>query len=132
MKRSAFLKQLSREHHLALSIGRLCVRAAESGDKDNISAVCKKLNQAFLNELEPHFKVEENTLFPRMQLAGSIELVKRALNDHATLRALMAKISIEKSPTEIAAFGNLLISHVRFEERELFNVAEKLLNLDAE
>lgn len=130
MKRSEFLKQLSREHHLALSIGKLCVRIAESGDNEGIAAVCEKLNQAFHTELEPHFNIEEKDLFPRMQLAGEAELVERALNDHASLREMITTINTEKNPAEIAAFGTFLIAHVWFEERELFNVAEKILHLE--
>lgn len=130
MKRSEFLKPLSREHHSALSLGMSCIRAAESGDKESIAAVCEKLNRAFRNELEPHFNLEEKDLFPRMELAGAAELVKRALKDHAALREMITKINTEKTPTELAAFGALLIAHVRFEEKELFNVAEKILHLE--
>ena len=130
MKRSKFLTQLSRDHHLALSLGKLCIRAAESGGKESIETVCEKLNQAFHTELKPHFSIEEQDLFPRLQLAGESELVKRALNDHAALREMITTINIEKNPARIAAFGTLLIAHVRFEERELFNVAEKVLHLD--
>lgn len=57
-------------------------------------------------------------------------MVKRALKDHAALREMITTINTEKPPAELAAFGALLIAHVRFEERELFNVAEKILHLE--
>ncbi|MEZ0237773.1 MAG: hypothetical protein ACAH06_06900 [Methylophilaceae bacterium] len=52
------------------------------------------------------------------------------MKDHAALREMITTINTEKPPAELAAFGALLIAHVRFEERELFNVAEKILHLE--
>lgn len=132
MKRSAALKSLSQDHHLALVLGKRCVEAAASGCKENITDVYEKLRDSnYFNELETHFRAEEQELFPRMVNAGEVALIEKALQDHHELRRLMQRITAEKEAGDIGAFGNCLIAHVRFEERELFCIAEKVLHLNS-
>jgi hypothetical protein len=123
MKRSPALRQLSREHHTALSLALRIAKATEPAAQERLLATIPAL---FRGELEPHFREEERSLLPQLAQAGETILVARTLDDHAQLRALAAAIA-GGDATALAPFGTLLQAHVRFEERELFVVAEQRL-----
>jgi len=88
----------------------------------------ENMKQHFALELEPHFRVEEEWLFPQLEAAGEPVLVAQARADHARLREL---VRTEPAPRLAREFSELLHHHVRFEERELFPRAESLLSLRA-
>jgi len=126
MKRSAALQPLSREHHTALTLAKACERAVQSHDEDRVVKTCQRVIQAFSDELEPHFQVEEQSLLPLLHGAENRSLEQRTLADHRKLRVLLNGLR----QNDIAAldnFGKLLSAHVRFEERELFPALEGLL-----
>lgn len=123
MKRSPALLKLSREHHTALSLALRIERG------DNAVALMADLPTIFRNELEPHFQEEENALLPRLQAAGEEALVSRTLAEHAQIRQLVAQIA-GGDTASLQPFGELLRAHVRFEERELFVTAERVLPAD--
>jgi hypothetical protein len=129
MKRSPALQTLSRDHHTALLLTKACTRAAESGDEKTIAAICARVEQVFGEALAPHFKLEEEKLLPRMKAAGELALVKRTIQEHAHLRAMVQNISHHGDAAALATFASLLASHVRFEERELFVTVEQLFPL---
>ena len=129
MKRSPALQALSREHHTALVLSKACAGAAASKDAEKIAAQCAKVKRVFEQELEPHFKLEEEQLLPRMQAAGELALVERTLQENRDLRAMATSIALRGNAEALTAFAELLASHVRFEERELFATAERLLPL---
>lgn len=126
MKRHAALLQLSREHHQALKLSRLARFASDSGHALAIAEAAEKIVEAFPNELEPHFQVEENDLLPALVAAGASALVERTLAEHAELRDLNRRL-VEADSESLARFATLLHDHVRFEERELFETAQNLL-----
>ncbi len=80
--------------------------------------------------LQPHFAIEEAHLFPALGQAGQGALVQRALDDHAALRACVRRIAAGETAA-LHDFGARLDAHVRFEERELFPVAEAVLSANA-
>lgn len=126
MKRAPALQQLSREHHGALVLAQ---RIARAGDAAAIAALMTDIPQIFRDELEPHFRCEEDSLLPRLDDAGLPALAERTREEHRRLRALAATIAAGDSGDESAAietFGRELAAHVRFEERELFPAAEAL------
>jgi hypothetical protein len=123
MKRSPALLQLSREHHTALS---LALRIAKATDPAAQQTLLVTVPALFRGELEPHFQEEEHNLLPQLAATGETTLVARTLDEHAQMRALAAAIAAGEA-TALAPFGRLLQAHVRFEERELFAVAEQRL-----
>lgn len=123
MKRDARLAGLSREHHRALVLARRCVRAAGEEGLD-LARAWRDVKEAFAGELAPHFAIEERTLFEALSRAGQVALVERARREHERLRELTRGDGRD----DLAAFGELLASHVRFEERELFPCAEANLS----
>jgi len=120
MKRSPALIKLSREHHTALS---LALRIERGGDA---AALQDKVPTIFREELEAHFQEEENSLLPQLLLAGEETLVNRTLAEHRQLRKLVDRIAAGDLAS-LPAFAEQLRAHVRFEERELFMVAERVL-----
>jgi hemerythrin-like domain-containing protein len=124
MKRSSALKSLARDHHLTLVLARRAQRSAVMTSDDQLQLLAD-LKTAFIELLEPHFKIEEQKLFPAILSKGESAGVGRALADHQTLRDYMKRI--RRGDTEcLEMFGELLASHVRFEDRELLGQAEML------
>ena len=123
MKRSLALRQLSREHHTALS---LALRIAKATEPAAQTALLASVPPLFRGELDPHFQEEERSLLPQLAAAGKTALVARTLDEHAQMRSLATAIAAGDTAA-LAPFGELLQAHVRFEERELFAVAERLL-----
>lgn len=125
MKRHQELQNLSREHHGALQLALKAKRAAMSGDQTQIKAMAATCITAFHAELDPHFVVEENTLLPLLLAAGEDNLVTQVKCDHKELRRLSVQLQQADVKT-LHGFAELLTSHVRFEEREVFVVLEAL------
>jgi hemerythrin-like domain-containing protein len=124
MKRHEKLQDLSREHHDALRLALHAKRAALSGDVAQVAASALACVNAFSLELDPHFVIEENDLLPPLAQSGEPELAQRTLNEHTELRRLVAQLRQPDAAT-LLGFSELLSAHVRFEERELFEVIER-------
>jgi hemerythrin-like domain-containing protein len=127
VKRHLHLQPLSDDHHRALVVARRIGLAAKM-DPAALTKTWDDLRQRFARELEPHFRVEEEWLFPQLESKGEHTLVGRARADHSRLRELVCS---EPDAVVAAQFAQLLHRHVRFEERELFPRAESLLPLPA-
>lgn len=129
MKRSLPLMALSREHHAALVLAKKA-RALGSSTADAAAIeFMRGLPAIFASELAPHFRVEEEALLPALRRActeAAIAAVERTLAEHVELIDLIRRAG-EGDATSLAAFGARLEAHVRFEERELFPLAETLL-----
>ena len=122
MKRHPSLRSLSSEHHSGLVLAR---RARKAADQDTSiqAATWKAIQLAFQSELEPHFQREEQGLLPVLRTAGEVELVNRTLHEHRSMRLLV----LEDNPDKLASFAELLRAHIRFEEKELFETAQRVL-----
>lgn len=126
MKRCPELQDLSREHHTALQLALQLKRAAVSGDEARIEAACLRVRDVFARELLPHFREEEDCLLPQLAGAGANAVVARTLIEHRALQRLVRELEIP-DPEVLLRFAELMAEHVRFEERELFELAEALL-----
>lgn len=124
MKRSAALQPLSREHHAALKLAKACECAA--GDAGRVSEVCLRVIDEFRNQLRPHFLVEEREWLPLLEAGEMKAMAARTLAEHDQLRSLAGELEQRCAPETLQRFGSALAAHVRFEERELFPVLEKL------
>lgn len=127
MKRHQALQDLSREHHTALQLALKAKRAAVSGDQTLIETAAAACRTAYSAELDPHFFVEETVLLPLLLGAGEDALVARVEYDHRALRDLCAQLQQPDAAATLLQFAECLTAHVRFEERELFGVVERLL-----
>jgi hemerythrin-like domain-containing protein len=124
VKRSPSLIPLSHDHHHALVAAR---RLRLAADRDDAAAEAAAFARFFSEESVPHFREEEERLFPLVAFSDEARpLVVRALLEHQQLHALVRELSSgERARLHEAA--ELLEAHVRFEERELFPLIERLL-----
>ncbi|MGW1453586.1 hemerythrin domain-containing protein [Salegentibacter agarivorans] len=124
IKRHEALKPLSREHHHGLL---LCWKIRQGVKKEVEVARIKAYTEWFkIHYLDPHFEAEEKHIFP--VLGNEHELVKRALKEHRRLKRLFS----QDTEVEIA-LNNIeeeLDSHIRFEERVLFNEIQEVASAE--
>lgn len=130
MKRHPDLQQLSREHYGALKLARDARRAAASGEPGAVSALAQRVVEVFAAELDPHFCVEEQGILVLLAQSCRHELAQRTRADHAELRRL-ARLLANPDADTLSRFAELLATHVRFEEREVFEAAQARLAMDA-
>jgi hypothetical protein len=118
------LRPLSRDHCHALVLGAF-IGAICSRDGMNAHDV-EVVRKRFAAEITPHFPVEE-ALLVALQGHGVDHLVARARKDHATMLRLLEG-ALARHTSCMCELGELLIEHVRFEERELYPACEQLLS----
>lgn len=120
IKRNKWLQPLSREHHHSLL---LCWKIRTGFSKGiEVERMKKYADWFFKNHIQPHFEVEEKYIFP--VLGNENELVKKALSEHRRLTRLFEnRDEIEKS---LSLIEEELESHIRFEERVLFNEIQQI------
>jgi iron-sulfur cluster repair protein YtfE (RIC family) len=135
MKRHKALQSLSQEHHHGLLLAQLI--KAESPDYKNLPNTTngkKEYTIRFFEEnLVPHFKKEEEVLFPCSR-GKNVEIEKQIdelIDQHKKIYQLVARLNVSASPeTELNELGNLLEVHIRKEERELFRELQLILSED--
>ncbi|WP_127844638.1 hemerythrin domain-containing protein [Psychroflexus aestuariivivens] len=122
LKRHKALQNLSREHHdglvFALRLQKGVAKKAKLQEMEDYAEWFWK------NYLISHFKMEEQHLFPK--LGEAHELVEEAKEQHRKL-----KYFFEIQSKDYADFKNIyemLQTHIRLEERELFNLIQERLN----
>lgn len=136
MKRHQALIPLSHDHHHTLVEARHLHRGADAPDP--IAAVTAFL-AFFTASVVPHFREEEELLFPHVAEAEEAEkLVVRALLEHQRLHAAAAELRelLRERDDRVLVrpmrdLAGLLEAHVRFEERQLFPLIEELVSEEA-
>lgn len=130
MKRHEALHQLSFDHQHALARA-LRLRRARDGDDAARAAERSSFVEFAASSLEPHFVDEERIVASALEATEGAPTVAaaqaRMLAEHAELRAAFRTLS-EAGPVprgeELFAIGQLLTDHIRFEERELFELLQ--------
>lgn len=125
MKRVPQLRDLSDDHHTGLVLARRCRQAGRPDSESSPEVVWNQVLEAFSSHLEPHFQIEEQHLLPALEAMGEAALARRIREDHSALRAL--RESDAPSRASIDHFGELLESHIRFEERQVFEPTQDRL-----
>ena len=118
IKRHRAIVSFSRDHHFGL----LLVWKIRQGLKRAVNAerISNYLLYYFQEDLEKHFKEEEEFLFSK--LAVDDDLRMQAEQDHRAIYKLVAAIGENKSNTALLnQLADELEKHIRFEERKLFN-----------
>lgn len=120
IERNENLKAISREHHHSLL---LCWKIRTGFKKDiDLVRIKSYVNWYYTNHLQPHFEIEEKYIFPI--LGKKHKLVKKAITEHLRLSRLFEESTdLLKSLTLIE---EELESHIRFEERVLFNEIQSI------
>ena len=140
MKRAPELRDLSDHHHRGLVQARRLKRAA-TGDEANMPEETAEAFLEFWQEgTTTHFREEEEVLLPvlaryREDLLGREPVVEMLLQ-HARIRGLIMGLSDEVKGGSVrletlGSIGELLETHIRLEEREVFSTIEEALPEEA-
>jgi Hemerythrin HHE cation binding domain. len=127
IKRNEALVKFSKEHHYGLLLGW----EIKQGLQNNIQVkrIANYILFFFDNDLESHFAEEERILFSK--LSDDDFLKQQAINEHRSIYRLIKNIRSGKYTTEtLVSFADELESHIRFEERVLFNHIQEQLSED--
>ena len=124
MRRAEVFLPLSHDHHHGLQmVARL--RRGLRGEGD-AAALAAEVATFWTEHLVPHFAEEEAVVIPLLQ-RGAPPLAARMRREHAALRAQVEAVEARRDAQAFAAFADALAAHIRFEEREAFPAAERLL-----
>ena len=116
MKRHPALVPLSHDHHHALVHAR---RLQNEG-----TAAARDFLRFFASETTRHFREEEELVFPLLY-ADEPESLRVVLLQHQQLRALVRRLRDGEDVT--AELGVLLEEHIRLEERDLFELIQRVV-----
>jgi iron-sulfur cluster repair protein YtfE (RIC family) len=118
IKRHPAIVSFSKDHHFGL----LLVWKIRQGLNNDVNPerISNYIRYFFKEDLEKHFKEEEQLLFSKLPINDVLR--KQAEGDHRAIYKLVA--AIEKKKDDAVLLNQLadkLEKHIRFEERELFN-----------
>lgn len=133
MKRHKSIVELSRDHQKGLMLAQLLKKDAPpyKGLPTDSEGKMKYAIETFQNILIKHLEDEENILFPAVRGKSSDcdNLIVELIEEH---KFFYDKISYLKNSEELVEelnnFGFKLESHIRKEERILFNLIQDLLS----
>ncbi len=131
MKRHPALHFLSHDHHNGLILAQQLKKGAPEykGLPKSFEGKLDYLFNFYENELIGHFKEEEEILFPFVR--GKNEkvdnLFQQILAEHAQIHAFVKQMKDKPDEQTMDSIGRLLESHIRKEERELFQLLQDVL-----
>lgn len=125
MLRDPSLIPLSHHHQHGLALCVAIDRALrQDAPAETVAGLARKAIDLYELELVNHFEIEERILFPAIDphalLAGLIA-------DHRRLESLAGRLRAEPSAALLLEWMELLRSHIRREENELFQDIQQCL-----
>jgi hemerythrin-like domain-containing protein len=126
------LTPLSRDHHRGLALALRCRKQALGRLKpmgaEGLRLRAQEFREFFDRQMLPHFRAEEEVLFPFMRGAvpQSAALLEELAREHESFRLAVQKLAAGGGLSKLLFdIGDLLERHIRREERELFPLFEK-------
>src|SRR3990172_351573 len=123
---------LSHDHHHGLALSLRCRKQALGQLKPmglkGLKERTQELREFFANQLVPHFRAEEEVLFPQMRalVPESEAIIEQLIRDHQQFRVAMPQLESGVGLGKLVFdLGDLLGRHIRKEERELFPLFEQ-------
>lgn len=124
IKRHESLQQLSREHHFGLLFCWKIRQGMKFGVK--LERIQRYADWFWENNQIKHFQLEEGKLFPILGMDHP--KVIRAIDEHKQIEFYF-KGGI-KTENDVEALDKILVDHIRFEERDLFNEIQQIATED--
>ncbi|MGB7946134.1 MAG: hemerythrin domain-containing protein [Candidatus Binatia bacterium] len=135
--RHASLIPLSQDHHHGLALALRCRKQALGQIRpmgaEGLRERAKEFLVFYTNNLIPHFRAEEEVLFPlvRSAVPESEEMIGELERHHTEIRKAIPQLEAGANLGKlIFDLGDLLERHIRKEERELFPLFEQRLEAD--
>jgi hemerythrin-like domain-containing protein len=134
-RRHETLVPLTHDHHHALAQARR-LRELEADDTTGVRRAADDFINFYLGRARHHFREEEELFFPPVvDDERARECVTRAVTEHLRLHAHVNRLRQQLSRGDIevgllTSIAELLASHIRFEEQELFPLIEDLIPED--
>jgi iron-sulfur cluster repair protein YtfE (RIC family) len=130
--RHSSLILLSHDHHHGLALALRCRKQALGRLKpmgvEGLRLRALEFCDFFAQRLTPHFRAEEEILFPFMRdtVPESAVMLDELAGDHESFRQAVQKLAAATALSKLLFdLGDLLERHIRREERELFPLFEK-------
>lgn len=132
MKRHKSLQSLSQEHHHGLMLAQLIKSGSPEykGLPNTVEGKVQHTIKFFEENLVPHFNKEEKILFTisKNKNAEIDRLINELIFQHKAIYLLVNKLRKSSEPKiKLNELGMLLESHIRKEERELFQGIQNVL-----
>lgn len=131
MKRHSCLIALSHDHHHGLLLAQLIKKDAPPYKTlpQTTESKIEYALYAWTNELKKHFYNEEKILFPFIKGRDNSldELIIKILEEHKSLKYLFMNLELAENKIEhLNEIGEMLESHIRLEERQLFQKIQEV------
>ena len=125
MWRDPNLHPLSHQHQHGLALSVIIERGIKADpSSERAQDLADKVAVTWEVELQGHFRVEEEVLFPAVKpVLASGAIIEKLIEQHRQIEALIRKIAETSGPARVellTEFGQLLSKHIRIEERQLF------------
>lgn len=125
MKRHKSIIALSHDHHHGLMLAQLIKKDAPEykGLPTDLIGKVNHVKESWENELKLHFENEENILFPFAKGKDKEidNLIDEILDEHKQIETLVKSLDTKTDiESTLDQLGKALESHIRKEERELF------------
>jgi hemerythrin-like domain-containing protein len=138
MKRAAELRGLSDDHHQGLVQARR-LRRPSLGEAGNPAEAAAAFLDFWRKDTSVHFRKEEEVLLPVFARHGGDpvrEPLGEMLAQHTRIRSLVMELGDqvadgEVRPETLQSIGELLETHIRLEERQVFPLIEETLTAEA-
>lgn len=130
MLRDKSLIPLSHQHQHALA---LCVRIERASPipQNDLGAWEAEIADLVQSEISFHFAAEEQIVFPAAEKFKELNaLVKQLISEHADLRTMFANAKEGAVSDQILVLARSLSTHIRTEERQLFERMQQLLSIE--
>ena len=133
MLRDPSLIPLSHQHQHGLALAVIIDRGLKADPSERkAEELSHKVARLAEVELLGHFKVEEEVLFPAVRpFFGSEEIIDELIAEHRQMEELLQRLAQAPASDRRALlreFGPLLSSHIRTEERQLFEQIQQRLS----
>ena len=135
IKRDKALHILSYDHHQGLILAQLIKKGSpQYKNLPNTTEGKKDYSIKFYyDELVKHFEDEEKILFPTVNGKDDEidNLVEKKITEHKKIKQLVNQLESEEDiENALDELGNILESHIRKEERDLFMKIQEILTED--
>lgn len=125
-KLSLRLKHLAQEHQAVMHFISAVRDVSPEGEGD-LPEVAQRMRKVFASDLEPHFQEEERFALPMLREHGHAELADEVYAQHEKMRAMDRTLGQNPSTELLVEFVHLLEKHVDYEENEVWEVLDAVL-----